>query len=49
MPALRDYENKYPSIRFERREAVLQMTLHHEGGEFIVSESAPAGCGPRLS
>lgn len=40
MPGLRDYEDKYPSIRFERREGVLQMTLHHDGGEFIVSESA---------
>ena len=40
MPALHDYEDKYPSIRFQRRQGVLQMTLHHEGGEFIVSESA---------
>ena len=37
MPALRDYEDKYPSIRFERRNGVLQMTLHHDGGEFIVT------------
>jgi enoyl-CoA hydratase/carnithine racemase len=40
MLALRDDEDKYPAIRFERREGVLQMTLHHEGGEFIVTESA---------
>jgi enoyl-CoA hydratase/carnithine racemase len=40
MPGLRDYEDRYSSIRFERREGVLQMTLHHDGGEFIVSESA---------
>jgi enoyl-CoA hydratase/carnithine racemase len=40
MPALRDYEDKYPSIRFQRREGVLQMTLHRDDGEFVVSESA---------
>ena len=40
MPALRDYEDKYPSIRFERRNGVLQMTLHQEGGEFLVTEPA---------
>jgi hypothetical protein len=36
MAALRDYEDKYPSIRLERRKGVLQMTLHHEGGELVV-------------
>jgi enoyl-CoA hydratase/carnithine racemase len=40
MSDLRDYEDKYPSIRFERRDGMLQMTLHHDGGEFIVTESA---------
>jgi enoyl-CoA hydratase/carnithine racemase len=40
MTALRDYEDKYPSIRFERRKGVLQMTLHHEGGELTGTESS---------
>jgi hypothetical protein len=48
MPARLDYEDKYPSIRFERREGVLQMTLHHEGGEFIVTEPALRDLGPSL-
>jgi enoyl-CoA hydratase/carnithine racemase len=38
--ALLEYEDKYPSIRFERRQGVLQMALHHEDGEFIVTEPA---------
>jgi hypothetical protein len=40
MAALLDYEDKYPSIRFDRWQGVLQMALHHEGGEFIVTEPA---------
>jgi enoyl-CoA hydratase/carnithine racemase len=40
MSALSDYEDKYRSIRFLRRDGVLQMTLHHDGGEFIITESA---------
>jgi enoyl-CoA hydratase/carnithine racemase len=40
MTSLTDYQNRYPSVHFERRQGVVQMTLHHEGGEFIVTESA---------
>src|SRR5258708_3941182 len=32
MPKLSEYENKYECIKFERREGVLQMTLHTNGG-----------------
>jgi enoyl-CoA hydratase/carnithine racemase len=38
--ALPDYQGKYPNIAFERREGVLQITLHQDGGEFVVSEPA---------
>lgn len=31
MSALAEYENKYQSARLERREGVLQVTLHSEG------------------
>jgi hypothetical protein len=40
MSTLSGYQDKYPGIRFERRDGVLQVSLHHEGGEFIVTESA---------
>lgn len=40
MTTLSDYQDKYRAIRFERNEGILQMTLHHEGGEFIVTETA---------
>jgi enoyl-CoA hydratase/carnithine racemase len=40
MSTLIDYQDKYPSIRFERRDGIVQMTLHHEGEEFIVTETA---------
>lgn len=32
MSRLQDYENKYRNIRFERRDGILQATLHTEGG-----------------
>jgi enoyl-CoA hydratase/carnithine racemase len=38
--ALADYQGKYPNIAFERRDGVLQITLHQDGGEFVVSETA---------
>ncbi len=28
MPRLEEYAHKYPDIRFERRNGILQMTLH---------------------
>ena len=31
MSKLEDYANKYQSVRFERRDGILQMTLHTEG------------------
>ncbi len=31
MPKLSEYENKYESIKFERRDEILQMTLHTKG------------------
>jgi enoyl-CoA hydratase/carnithine racemase len=40
MPSLTDYQDRYSSIRFEPRQGVLQMTPHHEGGEFVVTELA---------
>jgi enoyl-CoA hydratase/carnithine racemase len=38
--ALAGYQVKYPNIAFERREGVPQITLHQDGGEFVVSEPA---------
>jgi len=32
MSKLEDYQNKYQTIRFERRGGILQMTLHTDGG-----------------
>jgi len=32
MPKLSEYENKYECIKFERRDEILQMTLHTNGG-----------------
>lgn len=32
MTVLADYQNKYRNIQFERRDGVLQMTLHTDGG-----------------
>jgi hypothetical protein len=32
MSKLHDYANKYKCVRFERRDGILQMTLHTDGG-----------------
>ena len=32
MSKLEDYVNKYRTIRMERRDGILQMTLHTDGG-----------------
>ena len=32
MSTLADYANKYRTIRMERRDGILQMTLHTDGG-----------------
>jgi enoyl-CoA hydratase/carnithine racemase len=34
---LEDYKNKFPNIRFERRNAILQITFHTNGGPFVWS------------
>ena len=34
MSKLEDYANKYQCARFERRDGILQMTLHTDGGPF---------------
>ena len=31
MSRLEDYANKYQTVRFERRDGILQVTLHTEG------------------
>jgi len=35
-----EYAEKYENIRFERREGVMQVTLHTGGGPFVFSEQA---------
>ena len=40
MSRLTDYQDNYPNLRFERQDGVLQLTLHRDGGEFVVSEPA---------
>ena len=40
MSALPHYRGKYLTIAFGQREGVLQITLHKDGGEFVVSEPA---------
>ena len=34
MPSLEQYADKYETIRMERRDGVLQMTFHTDGGSF---------------
>lgn len=40
MTSLKDYENKYEFIEFQRREGVLEMRLHYQGGPFVLTETA---------
>lgn len=40
MTSLDDYKDKYPDIRFNRTDGILQLTLHTDGGAFTFSERA---------
>ena len=44
MSKLDDYEKKYRFIKFERREGILQMTLHTDGGPLRWGLEAQAEC-----
>jgi enoyl-CoA hydratase/carnithine racemase len=35
VPRLQDYEHKYRNVAFERRDGILQMTLHTEGKDLV--------------
>lgn len=39
MPKLEDYANKYQDIRMQRRNGILEMTLHNNGGSMVWNES----------
>lgn len=47
MTALGDYENRFRTVRFERQDGILQMTLHRDGGEATWS-AAPDGMNDEL-
>jgi enoyl-CoA hydratase/carnithine racemase len=38
MSSLDEYRNKYRDLRFERRDGVLQVTLHSDGARFVFNE-----------
>ncbi len=40
MARLEEYANKYETVRLERRDGILQLTLHHKGGPYLWSGSA---------
>ena len=40
MAVLSAYADKYQNIRFERRDGVLQISLHSDGGPFVFNEQA---------
>ena len=44
MSKLKDYANKYQTIRFERRNGILQMTLHTEGQSLRWGSCRMASC-----
>src|SRR3984893_14997902 len=35
MTTLSEYEGRYPSIKFERKEGILQLTFHSDGGPLV--------------
>jgi enoyl-CoA hydratase/carnithine racemase len=37
---LSEYTNKYENFRFDRRDGILEITLHTDGGPFVLSETA---------
>ena len=49
MTAFGDYANKYRFIRMERRDGILQMTLHTDGGPLRWRLEAQAECARALS
>ncbi len=42
MATFEEYANKYETLRMERRDGILQLTLHHNGGPYIWSGKAHA-------
>ena len=49
MSRLEDYANKYQCARFERRDGILQMTLHTEGGRCAGGFCRMANCPKRFT
>lgn len=39
MPRLEEYANKYQDIRMQRRNGILEVTLHHKGNSLVWNES----------
>ena len=39
MPNLEEYANKYQDIQMQRRNGILEMTLHNKGGSMVWNES----------
>ena len=49
MSRLEDYANKYQCVRFERRDGILQMTLHTEAGRCAGVSGRTANCPRRFT
>ncbi len=45
MRAFEEYRDRYPNLRLERRDGILQVTLHTEGGPFVLSRRAHTDMG----
>ncbi len=45
MRAFEEYRDRYPNLRLERRDGILQVTLHTEGGPFMLSRRAHTDMG----
>jgi enoyl-CoA hydratase/carnithine racemase len=43
--AFEEYRDRYPNLRLERRDGILQVTLHTEGGPFVLSRRAHTDMG----
>lgn len=46
MTRLADYADKYPNIRFQREDGVLQVTLHTDGGSLVFNDPVHHDLGP---
>lgn len=46
MTKLADYENKYPNLKFEREDGVLQITLHTSGASLVFNDPVHHDFGP---